>query len=222
MNNIPYFSLPEQKNFEQAYGLSLRLAVEKLSKIDNLELISRKCGAIYQPRDSGSVIRLKFLNRVYQISFPEINISLSASDQPPELSIKILIIHYLLEAKGTPLTNKLIAFQEFQEGSVYYPSFIKRSIKPLIEYFGQTPEKLIGIAEEMGGLKSSLGDYSVTIPAFPRLPLTYVIWKGDEEFPPNANILFDASVLDYLPVEDITVLCQTITVRLVKTLQLKV
>jgi hypothetical protein len=65
------------------------------------------------------------------------------------------------------------------------------------------------------------GDVSVTIPAFSRVPITIVVWKGDEEFPPSASILFDDTVLDYLSAEDINVLCQTVTWRLVKSLKSK-
>ncbi len=75
-------------------------------------------------------------------------------------------------------------------------------------------------AVELGGTKTNYGDTSVVIPAFSRVPINIVIWKGDEEFPPNASILFDETVLDYLSAEDINVLCQTLTWRLVKSLKL--
>ncbi|MBN1189914.1 MAG: DUF3786 domain-containing protein [Dehalococcoidales bacterium] len=42
------------------------------------------------------------------------------------------------------------------------------------------------------------------------------VWKGDDEFPPDAAILFDSTVLDYLSAEDINVLCQTVTWKMVK------
>lgn len=219
MNNNPFLTLPEQKNFEQAYGLSLKLAVEKLSKLDDLDSLCRNSGSFCQGSESKKIITLDYLNKPCQILFPDILISQLDGGQPVELIDKILILHYLLQAKGTPLSNKLIAFQEFKEGAPYYPSFVKRSLKPLIEHFGQSPEILIELSKELGGYKSNMGDISVTIPAFARLPVTYVIWKGDEEFPANASILFDNTVLDYLPAEDVTVLCQTITWKLVKSLK---
>ena len=116
------------------------------------------------------------------------------------------------------LSGQLIAYQELKEGATYLPSFFKRAVKPIIDYFGQTPERLLDAAAEIGGYKTSLGDFAVTIPAFKRVPITLVVWRGDDEFPPNANILFDSTILDYLPVEDVNVLCQTISWRLVKNL----
>jgi hypothetical protein len=43
-----------------------------------------------------------------------------------------------------------------------------------------------------------------------------VLWKGDEDFPPEGNILFDASVASYLPVEDIVILTEMVVWKLVK------
>jgi hypothetical protein len=212
-------TLPDQKNFEQAYGLSLKLAVDKLSGMENLEKLCLKSGSTFQQGGTRQNLRLVFLNKTYQISLPDFEVSQVDCDQPVSLTNKILIFHYLLQAKGNLLSNRWIAFQELKEGALYYPSFVKRSVKPLIDNFGLIPEKLKEVSRELGGLSNALGDISVTIPAFARLPVAYVIWKGDAEFPPNANILFDETVLDYLPVEDVTVLCQTITWRLVNNLK---
>jgi hypothetical protein len=46
-----------------------------------------------------------------------------------------------------------------------------------------------------------------------------VLWKGDPEFPPNGNIMFDSTILDYQPVEDVNVLCQTIIWQMIKSLK---
>jgi hypothetical protein len=68
----------------------------------------------------------------------------------------------------------------------------------------------------LGGRDADHGDVSVTINAFDRVPITLVLWRGDEEVPPDGNILFDANVSDYLSTEDVTVLCETIIWKLAK------
>ena len=78
---------------------------------------------------------------------------------------------------------------------------------------------MLKAAAGLGGFKAEYGDLSVTIRAFNRVPITLVIWKGDDEFPANANILFDNTIMDYLSAEAIIVLCQTITWKLVKLVQ---
>jgi len=53
------------------------------------------------------------------------------------------------------------------------------------------------------------------------VPLTFVLWRCDEEFPASASILFDSSITDYLPVEDIIVMSEIVAWKLVKQLPLK-
>jgi hypothetical protein len=212
-------SLPDQKNYEISYGLALKMAGEKLTGMENPQEICRKSGAVCQISGTSHLIILKYLNRTYQVSLPDITISLQNSPDTIELRDKILILHYLTRSRGTPLSNQVITYKELQEGAAYFPSFFKRAVKPLIDYFGQSPELLTKAAENLGGYKADFGDTAVTVPAFSRVPVTLVLWKGDDEFPPEGNILFDSTILDYLPVEDINVLCQTITWQLVKSLQ---
>jgi hypothetical protein len=45
--------------------------------------------------------------------------------------------------------------------------------------------------------------------------INLVLWKGDDELPPQLIILFDANVSDYLEPEDVTVLCEIISRRLI-------
>ena len=138
-----------------------------------------------------------------------------------ELSLreKILILHYLATAKGTLLSNKQIAFRELPEGATYFRSFSQRTLKPLANFFGKEPARLIEVAQKIGGRKAEFGDASVTINAFPKVPITLVIWKGDNEFPPDANITFDNTITDYLSVEDITVICEIITWKMIRGLK---
>jgi hypothetical protein len=207
---------PDQKNYDVAYGLALKLAGEQLSNLDNPEEQCRRSGSTCNLYKTSFLISVEYLNRTYQVLLPAIKINLKDSDTDVDLKDKILILHYLIRAKGTPLSNKAITYQELSEGSVYFPSFFKRAVQPLIDHFGRSPERLIELSKALGGVQTDYGDVAITIPAFSRVPVTLVLWKGDEEFPPNGNILFDSTILDYLSSEDINVLCQTITWYLVK------
>jgi len=213
------FSLPEQKNYEYSYGLAYKLACEQLAKIDDIEEQCRRSDTRYQVIDSKKVIVLEYLNRIYHITFPDIEISLKDGDEEVPLRDKILILHYFIQAKGTPISNKMISYKELPEGANYFPTFSKRAIKPLVDYFGREPRRLLDVAGILGGQKADYGDAAVTINAFSRVPVTLVLWQGDEEFPPDGNIMFDSTISDYLSTEDINVLCQTIAWELVKSLK---
>jgi hypothetical protein len=217
--NDSLLSLPEQKNYEYGYKLAYELASEKLAKVDTVEQQCLNSGASYQVIDSQKLIIVEYLNRSYQVALPDIEISLVDSEEEVPLRNKVLILHYLTQAKGTPLANEAIAYKELPEGSNYFPTFYKRAIKPLVDHFGRQPQRLIAAAKELGGYRVDYGDAAVTINAFKQVPVTLVLWQGDEEFPPGGNILFDATVSDYLSPEDINVLCEIIAWSLVKFLR---
>jgi hypothetical protein len=131
---------------------------------------------------------------------------------------KILILHYFTLAKGTPATGVLVTYKQLPGGVSYFPAFSQRAIAPFVNHFGKNPELLIKAAAKLGGRKADYGDVSVTVNAFDYVPITLVLWRGDEELAPNGNILFDANVSDYLSTEDVTVLTETIIWKLVKSI----
>jgi len=197
----------------QGFELPYKLAREELAKISDMEGKCRKSGAQYLGPNK---IIIDYLNRPYHISFPDIEISLQDSKEEVPLKDKILILHYFTLAKGTPPTGTLVTYKQLPGGVSYFSAFSQRAVKPLVSRFGKEPELLLNIAAKFGGYKADRGDVSVAINAFRYVPITFVLWKGDEEFAPSGNILFDANISDYLSTEDTTVLCETIAWKLVK------
>ena len=216
---VKHSLLSSQSNSEYGYELAYKLACEQLAKIDDVKEQCLKSGARYQAIDSKKVIIVEYLNQSYQITLPDIEISLTDSEEKVPIRDKILILHYLTSAKGIPVANKLITYKELPEGVNYFPTFFKRAIKPLLDYFGKEPHRLLDTARVLGGHKADYGDAAVTINALSRVPITLVLWKGDEEFAPEGNIIFDSTISDYLSTDDINVLCETIAWRLVKLLK---
>lgn len=208
-----------QTNGDHGYGLALKLAREQLAGVQDIEQLCRRSGARLETTDTYKTIAFAYLNELYHIVFPEISISFAGNTGEVPLRDRILILHYLAIARGTPLTHQLINYKELPEGTVYFRTFHLRAIKPLVANFGSNPERLLEVSRKLGGVRAEQGDVSVTIPAFPCVPVTLVLWRGDDEFPPDGNILFDSTVPDYLSVEDINVLCEILAWKLVKMLR---
>jgi hypothetical protein len=198
---------------EHGYELSYKLAREQLAKSSDIQEQCRKSGAQYvEPNE----IVINYLNQPYHITLPDAEISLEDSKMEVPLKDKILILHYFTEAKGTPATGKLITYKQLPGGVSYFPAFSQRAIAPLVNHFGKDPELLIKSAAKLGDCGADYGDVSVNVNAFDHVPITLVLWRGDEELAPNGNILFDANISDYLSTEDITVLSEAIIWKLVK------
>ena len=206
--------MPEQqsKNDRTVYNLSdaLTIAEKEFAAAD----IARQCqrsGALCSPQ----IITLNYLNEIYRINIPSAEVAFVDSKQPVPLREKILILHYFTQAKGTSLTGKQIPFRDLRGGLVYYPTFIKRTIEPLSNFFGKDPALLIGVGKILGARPGEIGDASLIIDAFARVPINIILWQGDDELKAEVNILFDANILDYLTSEDVTIVCETITWRLI-------
>ena len=204
---------------KKGYQLAYQLACEELGNIDDIEQLCLRSGASYKVIDSKKTIALEYLSRSHQVTLPDIEISLEDSEEEVPLVDQILILHYLLQAKGTPLSNEMIGYKHLPGGSVYFPTFSKRAIKPIVDSFGKEPARLLDVAAAIGGREAAHGDVAVTIDAFRRVPITFVLWRGDEEFAADGNILFDSTVSDYLTTDDINAVCGIIAWKLVRGLQ---
>jgi hypothetical protein len=205
------FPLPLERGYDLAYQESYRLVSQKLRQISDVKALGLRSGARLE---NDNILTLEYLGQTVSIRFPDINITAVG----PSLTVRdrLVILHYLDTATGSPLTGKPITFKELPEGGVYYPTFVQRAIKPVLMNFEQEPQRLLATAAFYGGVPAETGDVAVMINALPRVPLTLVIWQGDEELPAEGSILFDRSITGYLPTEDITVLCEIIAWRLVK------
>jgi len=200
--NLP----PPQNN----YGLAFRIATDVLRKAD-LDEVCRRSGAAYRPEDS--VIEVPFLKYICRILLPQWTFL------EPDLSLpeQVLVLHYLLHASGTPLKGRWISFSEVPGGATYFPAFRSRSIEPFLRHFSGAGRRLIEAARALGGEEFGYGDVGVVFRAFPRVKVAFVLWEGDEEVPPNANVLFDETVSDYLSTEDISELSWRLVHRMIRT-----
>ncbi|RLB27715.1 MAG: hypothetical protein DRG66_04960 [Deltaproteobacteria bacterium] len=197
------------------YAKALEIAKEELSSRNPLHFC-RLSGALFiEKKDEPTIIRLTFLNRIITISWPDL-LFYQDSNQKIPIKEKILILHYLNGSNKENPTGELIAYQDIPSGRFYLDAFNRRVKYPLINTFGDQPDKLSLLAKELfGATTSSIGDISVLIQALPKIPVTFVIWKGDEEFSSDGTILFDSSIKNILSAEDVSELTSMIVYPLI-------
>jgi hypothetical protein len=209
-----HLNIPEPGVREVAHEMALKLARQKLAAITDIEQQCRHSGARYIP--GKKTIVLQYLNRPYHISYPAGEVDPAEGNEPVPLKDKILILDYFTRAKGTPATGTTITYKELHDGINYYPTFTKRAIQPLVAHFGREPARLISTSALLGGCPADFGDAAAAIDAFPKVTVTFVLWRGDDEFPPEGSILFDGNISDYLSNDDIHALCEGIAWKLVR------
>lgn len=149
---------------------------------------------------------LPFFHRRYRISFPK-GEAREEGGEEPAIWLKILLLHYLLTADGTPVADDWIAYRHLPGAELFEGRFVNMAIRPLVQAFGQDLEGFKRAAEALGGVAMSrTGDAAFYFLALPHLPFACLLYLGDEEVSPSVNILFDASAPHYLPTEDLSYL----------------
>jgi hypothetical protein len=201
--------LTKQKNYQQAF----ELACVRIKEM-NLEERAKEAGADYQRWENGEKIVVHFFSEPYHIHFPQMEFS-SPTKKTVSLVARILLLHYLMRADGSPLTGKWVGYKDIPGGLLYASVFARRVTEPLLRKFGKSAKGFREIGIKLGGEPGGVGDASFTLEVFSFIPFQYVLWEGDEEFPPTVQLLFDASVDHYLSLEDIVVLGQMATGRLI-------
>ena len=206
----------KKSTFEVAYEEAFELASQALLKRDISECGKNAGGEVTRRSENAQTIKIKFLNKNVLIDVPAFTFSEEESSEPVHIWEKILILHYLANAEDTPLANTQINYRQVKDGTNYFSTFEKRSTKPLIGCFGEAPQTLIEAAKPLGAEAVAYGDFGIKVQAFPLVPIYFVIWKGDDEFPADGSILFDASIEKWLSAEDIAVLCQQIVFKIIR------
>ena len=201
-----------ENNFQAAYSEALELAKARLLGSDP-DRVCANSGARLVSRAPHPAIELAYINTAIVIEF-------SAGDwfekNPGGIHIwdKLLLLHYLLHASQDQPSSRQIAFKELKSASVYNQVFEGRCVRPLVKAFGECPDRLSEAAYRINGRPVSSGDAAAEIQVFPKITVTCILWKADEEFPASANLLFSENIEKFLPAEDIVVMSQRVVLRL--------
>jgi len=171
----------------------------------NPKRIADQCGATFEATAGGNTtLLLNFLNRDVLISGPAWELSFKDTGDEVPIQQQVLILHYLNGAAGAKVEGEWIAYQEVPDGKFYLDAFLRRAKNPLVRAFGNHPERLLPVTQKVYGARPfGQGDHSVVVQAFPLVPVALILWEGDDEFPPEGNLLFDRSISEILSAEDI-------------------
>lgn len=190
-------------DFIQARSISRK----GLSDKDPVIIADLSGGFIDKDSEGVKAILLSFLNRNLTITWPEMEFSYEGSDEEVSIQQQVLILHYLNGAflsNGAPTTGEWISFQDVPDGRFYIGAFIKRAKDPMLRTFGMNAKLMIESASGLyGATQLDHGDHSLMVRVLPLVPVALVIWEGDDEFPPDGNILFDKNISMILSAEDI-------------------
>jgi hypothetical protein len=153
------------------------------------------------------------LGDTYDVDLEGETVVSNSCNVPTKDYLTILILHYLIGSLRNAYlpSGEWISFKEIAGGEIYYPAFRESAVKPLLRKYGDKPEGLRGALERFKGKKIEVGDVGIEIATFPDIFVRVVLWRGDEEFGPEASILFDRNITKIYTMEDVVVFSRFIT-----------
>ena len=164
---------------------------------------ARRARCNFESNEHAGKFTIIFLNRSYIIDLEKKQIypEDASPDEPAGFIEQLSILAYLIGAKDIPLQNKLVKAETLASGEFFFRGPHQMPTDQLADAFGEHPKKLYQAAQPFSAVKREYGDTSVEFFILPRLPITIVIWGGDEEFEARASILFDQTAGDQLALD---------------------
>ena len=161
--------------------------------------------------------RLAWLDRRHRITWPDLVAYAQDAADPCPANVQGLFLYYLAHADGAEPNGQWIAFRELPDGWLYHQAFQGYTGNVLVQTLGNNVAALAAAAQAIGGEAIEVGDCGYAFQVLPRIRLAVVYWLGDEEFAPQAQILFDAAASHYLPVDGLAMLGSDLVRRLLKS-----
>ena len=176
---------------------------ERLSRIHPTDVCNRT-EAVYNPRQEGFVLgvfnlRYLILPKARKILRVEWNDQTAEEDLHSFFYLMVLV--YLLEAKEMKPAHTWVSEKDLKGGATFFRGPHRLHVEELETLYGKDPELFLQVGKRLGGSEILFGDKGFAIEVFPKVPLAYVLWKGDEEFPPRITVMFDPTVESHLPLD---------------------
>lgn len=118
-----------------------------------------------------------------------------------DIHVYVSAVQYLLNAKDVPRTGEWVTEKQLSYGDFFFTTPHPLPTAKILKRFGTDPDAFARACVKLGGEKLTFGDVSFELRVLPRLPLAYVLWRADDEFPARCQILFDSTAEEHLPVD---------------------
>ena len=118
------------------------------------------------------------------------------------LPVQTFLLRYLLEGKKMPWHGNWKTFREMPWGELYIKPYTGRVLTRAAFTFGTRLEAFKAACEKMGAKAIAHGDAGYQLDFVGGYAMQVLVWAGDDEFPPNAQILYSDNFEDGFAPED--------------------
>ena len=168
---------------------------EVFSQADPAE-ISARLGV---PFENGA-FTLTLLGREYSVPHPVGDDAHIVPEAP--LPVQTFLLRYLLEAKTVAWNGAWKTFREMPWGELYIQPYTGRVLTRAAFTFGTRLEKFRAACQKLGATPVKHGDAGFEFDFIGGYRMQILVWMADEEFPPNAQVLYTDNFAEGFAPED--------------------
>ena len=150
----------------------------------------------------GNEFYVNLLGREFAISHPQYALRAMDGGNLPPLPVQTFLLRYLLESKRVEWKGDWKTFREMPWGEMYIKPYTGRVLTRAAFTFGFKLGAFRAACEKMGAAAVKHGDAGYRFHLIGNYDVQILMWEGDDEFPPNAQILYSDNFADGFAAED--------------------
>ena len=170
---------------------------ERFRGIDPVE-VAQRTGAQWD----GKEFYVNLLGRDYSIAWPEYQLRAADGGALPPLPVQTFLLRYLMESKQVPWAGQWKTFREMPWGEMYIKPYTGRVLTRAAFTLGTRVAAFRAAAEKLGATPVKHGDAGYQFRLIGGYQMQILVWEGDEEFPPNAQVLYSDNFAEGFAAED--------------------
>ena len=150
----------------------------------------------------GEEFTVKLLGRSFAIAHPTYAIRALDGGAVPPLPTQTFLLRYLLESKDVMWSGAWKTFREMPWGEMYIKPYTGRVLTRAAFTFGFKVAAFRAACEKMGATPVKHGDAGFQFDLIGGYKMQILVWEGDDEFPPNTQILYSDNFAEGFAAED--------------------
>lgn len=161
--------------------------------------VAARTGCAYDP-DRG-IYTLEIWGAPYEIIPGEGKIRLGSGATVPDDYLGLFALHYLMRAGDAAPSGEWVSEKDVPSGAAFFrgphtlpTDIITRAFENDLAAFGKK-------CESLGGAPLEMGDTAFWFEITPKIRVAVLYWQGDEDFGPEAKLLFDRTIDRHLPLD---------------------
>ena len=176
---------------------------DNLSQLHTADVCNRT-DALYHPTEEGYIVPVYHLRYLITPKTRKI-VRVEWNDQTVEEEFHpfftLMVLVYLTGAKAIKPEQKWVSEKDLKGGFNFFQGSHSLQVREMEGLYGKDPEAFLKAGRKLGGIEIDHGNKAFALNVFPRIPLAYLLWEGNEEFPPKIRVLFDSTIQSHLPLD---------------------